>query len=130
MPHHPSSMVQNTTVDDVVVTHATPNGKAVGKPAADMENNFKPRLAHDLSDSNVIRTDDILASEDVEFKNLMLPDFILCGLTAANFHRPSPIQLRSIPLLRLGLGKFQIEFLMKWLVLYLSQDNYWFLFLF
>ncbi|KAK3912902.1 putative ATP-dependent RNA helicase DDX20 [Frankliniella fusca] len=61
------------------------------------------KLAHDLKEVDTLRTQDILTADDVEFKNLLLPEFILHGLTAANFHRPSPIQLRSIPLLRLGL---------------------------
>lgn len=61
------------------------------------------KLAHDLDKIDILRTQDILTTDDVEFKNLLLPEFILRGLTAANFYRPSPIQLRSIPLLRLGL---------------------------
>lgn len=60
------------------------------------------KLAHDLSDVSIHRTDDILTEDNVDFKSLLLPAFILSGLETANFHRPSPIQLRSIPLLRLG----------------------------
>lgn len=69
-----------------------------------------PSLAHDLKNVAVLRTQDISTADDVDFKNLLLPDFILHGLEAANFQRPSPIQLRSIPLLRLGLGLFSNEF--------------------
>lgn len=80
------------------------NAKMVSKsePSIDGEDPVST-LAHDLNCSNILRTEDILIHDDIEFKNLLLPDFILRGLDAANFHRPSPIQLRSIPLLRLGL---------------------------
>lgn len=91
----------------MMVKSKSPNCVGVGNTltaAASVEDTKEPtKLAHDLKDVSIVRTDDILPTDDVEFKNLLLPDFILNGLTAANFHRPSPIQLRSIPLLRLGL---------------------------
>ena len=100
------STMELDEVDSVVASNAKKQRKK-NKPILHEKKNVIPQLAHDLSDSNINRTNDILASEDVEFKNLLLPDFILRGLTAANFQRPSPIQLRSIPLLRLGLGEHQ-----------------------
>ncbi|XP_029679700.1 uncharacterized protein LOC115245489 [Formica exsecta] len=56
--------------------------------------------AHDLSKTP--RTRDVKIQEDVVFFQMGLPDDILDGLTAAGFQRPSPIQLKAIPLGRCG----------------------------
>lgn len=49
------------------------------------------------------RTDDVLASGGVEFSSLLLSKPVLKGLAASGFQRPSPIQLKAIPLGRCGL---------------------------
>ncbi|EFN61889.1 Probable ATP-dependent RNA helicase DDX20 [Camponotus floridanus] len=57
-------------------------------------------VAHDLS--KVPRTKDVKIQEDVMFLQMGLPENILDGLTVAGFQRPSPIQLKAIPLGRCG----------------------------
>ena len=52
------------------------------------------------------RTDDVRIQEDVNFRAMLLPDSILEGLYSCGFRRPSPIQLRAIPLARCGIGKW------------------------
>ncbi|KAF0307929.1 putative ATP-dependent RNA helicase DDX20 [Amphibalanus amphitrite] len=44
------------------------------------------------------RTSDVAVSEDVTFAGLLLSEPVLLGLRRAGFERPSPIQLRAIPL--------------------------------
>lgn len=56
--------------------------------------------AHDLI--KIPRTRDVKIQEDVIFFQMGLPEDILDGLTAAGFQRPSPIQLKAIPLGRCG----------------------------
>lgn len=63
------------------------------------------RAAHDLETRK--RSDDVLQSEGLDFGSLLLSPAVLDGLTAAGFHRPSPIQLKAIPLGRCGLGAFR-----------------------
>lgn len=62
------------------------------------------RAAHDIETRN--RTDDVLLSEGVDFSSLLLSQAVLDGLSAAGFEKPSPIQLKAIPLGRCGLGGF------------------------
>ena len=50
------------------------------------------------------RTADVLIRENVDFAGLMLRADVLAGLKRAGFQRPSPIQLKAIPLGRCGLG--------------------------
>ncbi|KPP61100.1 hypothetical protein Z043_120843, partial [Scleropages formosus] len=59
------------------------------------------RTAHDV-DARV-RTGDVLSAEAVDFGSLLLSGPVLEGLRAAGFQRPSPIQLKAIPLGRCGL---------------------------
>ncbi|BFZ08369.1 hypothetical protein BsWGS_11408 [Bradybaena similaris] len=58
-------------------------------------------IAHSITDT--VRTDDVLITESVDFSGLLLSDHVLRGLTDAGFKRPSPIQLKAIPLGRCGL---------------------------
>lgn len=63
------------------------------------------RIAHDLSDKNVSRSKDVALDEDdvdLTFKDLMLSKRTLQGLSSCGFERPSPIQLKTIPLGRCG----------------------------
>ena len=59
-------------------------------------------VAHRISDKN--RTNDVLISENISFDGLLLSDKVLNGLKNAGFIKPSPIQLKAIPLGRCGLG--------------------------
>lgn len=59
-------------------------------------------VAHDIQGKS--RTGDVLINENVNFSGLLLSDNILSGLQKAGFQRPSPIQLKAIPLGRCGLG--------------------------
>jgi ATP-dependent RNA helicase DDX20 len=51
------------------------------------------------------RTRDVLSGESVDFAGLLLSPPVLQGLKDAGFVRPSPIQLKTIPLGRCGLGR-------------------------
>lgn len=62
------------------------------------------RAAHDIETRK--RTDDVLLSEGIDFSSLLLSPAVLDGLSAAGFQKPSPIQLKAIPLGRCGLGGF------------------------
>jgi ATP-dependent RNA helicase DDX20 len=50
------------------------------------------------------RTKDIELNENVTFDDLMLNEAILTGLKQSAYSKPSPIQLKAIPLGKLGLG--------------------------
>lgn len=51
------------------------------------------------------RTKDVEISEDVSFRDMLLSPQVLAGLTKCGFEKPSPIQLRAIPIGRCGSGK-------------------------
>lgn len=57
--------------------------------------------------ADILKTNDVEITEDVSFRDMMLSKQVLAGLTKCNFEKPSPIQLRAIPIGRCGLGKFQ-----------------------
>ncbi|XP_066559512.1 putative ATP-dependent RNA helicase DDX20 [Amia ocellicauda] len=59
------------------------------------------KAAHDIETRR--RTDDVLLSEGLDFSSLLLSQPVLEGLTASGFQKPSPIQLKAIPLGRCGL---------------------------
>ncbi|XP_051913164.1 probable ATP-dependent RNA helicase DDX20 [Hippocampus zosterae] len=59
------------------------------------------KAAHDIDTRS--RTDDVILTEGIDFRSLLLSDVVLEGLTAAGFQKPSPIQLKAIPLGRCGL---------------------------
>jgi len=60
------------------------------------------KAAHELQSRT--RTDDVLSNDGVDFNSLLLSKPVLEGLSASGFQRPSPIQLKAIPLGRCGLG--------------------------
>ncbi|XP_028309824.1 putative ATP-dependent RNA helicase DDX20 [Gouania willdenowi] len=59
------------------------------------------KAAHDVDTRK--RSDDVLLSEGIDFGSLLLSPAVLDGLSASGFQRPSPIQLKAIPLGRCGL---------------------------
>ncbi|KAG1973823.1 putative ATP-dependent RNA helicase DDX20 [Pimephales promelas] len=59
------------------------------------------KAAHELQSRT--RTDDVLSNDGVDFNSLLLSKPVLEGLSASGFQRPSPIQLKAIPLGRCGL---------------------------
>lgn len=65
------------------------------------------KAAHELQSRT--RTDDVLNNGGVEFSSLLLSKPVLEGLSASGFQRPSPIQLKAIPLGRCGLGTKQYQ---------------------
>ena len=74
------------------------------------------KTAHDYASKD--RTSDVLSVENVniDFASLLLSGDVLKGLSRAGFERPSPIQLKAIPIGRCGLGNesylvknFQLE---------------------
>lgn len=56
--------------------------------------------------TTIERTKDIEFTEDMSFQDMMLSPQVLAGLIKSNFKKPSPIQLRAIPIGRCGLGIF------------------------
>ncbi|XP_070464077.1 probable ATP-dependent RNA helicase DDX20 [Equus przewalskii] len=59
------------------------------------------RTAHDVGGPRT-RTGDVLLAEPADFESLLLSRPVLEGLRAAGFERPSPVQLKAIPLGRCG----------------------------
>ncbi|XP_037629620.1 probable ATP-dependent RNA helicase DDX20 [Sebastes umbrosus] len=59
------------------------------------------KAAHDIETRK--RTDDVLLSEGIDFRSLLLSEAVLDGLSSSGFQKPSPIQLKAIPLGRCGL---------------------------
>ena len=51
-----------------------------------------------------IRTKDIELDENITFEDLLLSKQVLDGLKNNGYFKPSPIQLKAIPLGKLGLG--------------------------
>ncbi|XP_064605221.1 uncharacterized protein LOC135470297 [Liolophura sinensis] len=58
-------------------------------------------VAHDIKTKT--RTGDVLIAENVDFAGLLLSDTVLAGLSGSGFKKPSPIQLKAIPIGRCGL---------------------------
>ena len=63
--------------------------------------------AHNIDDNS--RTSDVKINQDVSFFQMGLSPKTLDGLLNCGFQRPSPIQLKAIPLGRCGFGNFQIQ---------------------
>lgn len=59
------------------------------------------KVAHAFHEK--VRTGDVTVTENVDFNSLLLSEKVLKGLTSAGFVKPSPIQLKAIPLGRCGL---------------------------
>ncbi|XP_056634689.1 probable ATP-dependent RNA helicase DDX20 [Diorhabda sublineata] len=57
-------------------------------------------LAHHIDGSN--RTQDVIAVEDITFESLLLSENVSKGLTKNGFKKPSPIQIKAIPIGRCG----------------------------
>jgi len=65
-----------------------------------------PTLAHDLNKKP--RSADVIVEgrdSELDFNGLQLTEDVLKGLKNCGFEKPSPIQVRAIPLGRLGFGK-------------------------
>lgn len=62
------------------------------------------RTAHDINSPRT-RTGDVLLAEPGDFESLLLSRPVVEGLRAVGFERPSPVQLKAIPLGRCGLGE-------------------------
>lgn len=60
-------------------------------------------LAH--TTENTERTADVIIEETTLFESLLLPENVLTGLQKNGFVKPSPIQLKAIPVGRCGFGK-------------------------
>ena len=52
------------------------------------------------------RTNDVIIHDGVDFQGLFIRNDILQGLKQSGFEKPSPIQLKAIPLGRCGLGNY------------------------
>lgn len=60
-------------------------------------------LGHSIEGTK--RTDDVIIKETTTFESLLLQEKVLKGLKKNGFIKPSPIQLKSIPVGRCGFGK-------------------------
>ena len=65
------------------------------------------KVAHKYAEKT--RTGDVVINENINFDGLLLSNSVLNGLKNAGFERPSPIQLKAIPLGRCGLGKWYLR---------------------
>lgn len=63
------------------------------------------QLAHNFDEKQ--RTSDVVINADISFAKMMLSDVVLTGLNKNGFLKPSPIQLRAIPLARAGFGNLK-----------------------
>lgn len=61
-------------------------------------------VAHNYEEKQ--RTEDVQVQENVDFSAMLLSNKILTGLRNCGFKKPSPIQLKAIPMGRCGFGKF------------------------
>lgn len=77
---------------------------AVQVPAAEPTPGSPWRPAHDIGGPRT-RTGDVMLAEPADFESLLLSRPVLEGLRAAGFEKPSPVQLKAIPLGRCGLGE-------------------------
>lgn len=50
------------------------------------------------------RTKDVIIDEDIDFTHLQISEEIMKGLNDAGYKKPSPIQLKAIPLGKSGAG--------------------------
>ena len=53
------------------------------------------------------RTLDVKVKDNVDFESLLLSQDVLAGLKKCGFEKPSPVQLKAIPLGRCGLGNIK-----------------------
>ncbi|KDR23297.1 putative ATP-dependent RNA helicase DDX20 [Zootermopsis nevadensis] len=58
------------------------------------------QIAHVLEDKP--RTQDVFINEDIDFTGMLLSELTLKGLYKSGFRKPSPIQLKAVPLGRCG----------------------------
>lgn len=65
--------------------------------------------AHNLKEKE--RTKDITIDEEFNFNSFLLSDEVLKGLNQSGFVKPSPIQLKAIPLGKCGFGKLLFIFM-------------------
>lgn len=79
---------------------------AVAVPAAEPTpgSPWSLRTAHNIGGPRT-RTGDVVLAEPADFESLLLSRPVLEGLRAAGFEKPSPVQLKAIPLGRCGLGE-------------------------
>ncbi|KAF6292733.1 DEAD-box helicase 20 [Rhinolophus ferrumequinum] len=84
------------------VTPAEPMAAQVSAPEPTPGPARSLRTAHDVSGPRT-RTGDVLLAEPADFESLLLSRPVLEGLREAGFERPSPVQLKAIPLGRCGL---------------------------
>ncbi|KAL1772119.1 putative ATP-dependent RNA helicase DDX20 [Sigmodon hispidus] len=82
----------------------TESAMAAERPAAEptLSSPWSLRTAHDIGGPRT-RTGDVVLAEPADFESLLLSRPVLEGLRAAGFERPSPVQLKAIPLGRCGL---------------------------
>ena len=60
------------------------------------------------------RTQDVLSDGDWSFSSLLLSKHILDGLKVVGFTKPSPVQVKSIPLGKCGLGLQRVTVLLRY----------------
>lgn len=65
-------------------------------------------LGHNIQ--NKLRTNDVQIQDDVDFSSMLLSQPILQSLEKNGFKKPSPIQLKAIPMGRFGYGIYEKYF--------------------
>lgn len=68
-------------------------------------------LAHSTTGKE--RTEDVIITEITTFDSLLLPEKVVKGLKNNGFVKPSPIQLKAIPMGRCGFGKLSSVILLN-----------------
>ena len=68
-----------------------------------------------------LRTQDVLISEDWSFDSLLLSKHTTDGLKVVGFRKPSPVQAKSIPLGKCGLG-IAFHILLRFLLFFSSEQ--------
>lgn len=75
-----------------------------------------PRIVRAHDRDKQPRTQDVEISESVDFGDLLLSKPVLEGLQATGYVKPSPIQLKAIPLAKCGFGTFSVWDMALWWV--------------
>lgn len=65
--------------------------------------NMSHLLGHSIEKND--RTEDVIIKETTTFESLLLQENVLKGLQKNGFIKPSPIQLKTVPVGRCGFGK-------------------------
>eukprot|EP01102_Stenamoeba_stenopodia_P017166 TRINITY_DN6112_c0_g1_i5.p1 TRINITY_DN6112_c0_g1~~TRINITY_DN6112_c0_g1_i5.p1 ORF type:complete len:584 (+),score=157.59 TRINITY_DN6112_c0_g1_i5:1-1752(+) len=95
-----STLASKSSASSSTLTSAS--ASATASTAAKKKSQLASMAARRRAQQNRKRTKDVVVSDEVKFSELMLNPDVLRGLTEAGYEKPSPIQLKAIPLGRFG----------------------------